>query len=54
MEKATPTLAVIDGPGKLITSQRQGEFESPAKIGIEDISAFLNRWKPSLPCNPSR
>lgn len=54
LNKGIPSLAVIDGSGKLITSQRQGEFESPAKIGIEDISAFLNRWKPSLPRNPSR
>jgi ketosteroid isomerase-like protein len=50
LDKGIPSLAVVDGSGQLITSQKQGEFESAAKIGIEDISAFLNRWKPaSLP-----
>jgi thioredoxin 1 len=48
LNKGVPGLAVVDGSGQLITSQRQGEFESAAKIGIEDISAFLNRWKPPL------
>jgi thiol:disulfide interchange protein len=52
LDKGIPSLAVIDGSGKLITSQKQGEFESAAKIGIDDISAFLNRWKPPLPRNP--
>jgi hypothetical protein len=52
LDKGVPSLAVIDGSGQLITSQKQGEFESAAKIGFEDISAFLNRWKsPSAP-NP--
>ena len=53
LNKGIPSLAVIDGSGKLITSQKQGEFESAAKIGIEDISAFLNHWKPPLPRNRS-
>jgi thioredoxin 1 len=52
LNKGIPSLAVIDGSGKLITSQKQGEFESAAKIGIEDISAFLNHWKPPLSRNP--
>jgi ketosteroid isomerase-like protein len=53
LNKGIPSLAVIDDSGTLITSQKQGEFESAAKIGIQDISAFLNHWKPPLPCNPS-
>ena len=48
LDKGVPSLAVVDGSGQLITSQKQGEFESAAKIGIEDISAFLNHWKPPL------
>jgi thioredoxin 1 len=44
--KGVPSLAVLDGSGQLITSQKQGEFESAEKIGIEDIRAFLNKWKP--------
>jgi ketosteroid isomerase-like protein len=52
LDKGVPSLAVIDGSGQLITSQKQGEFESAAKIGIEDISAFLNHWKPPSAPNP--
>jgi hypothetical protein len=53
LNKGIPSLAVIDDSSTLITSQKQGEFESAAKIGIEDISAFLNHWKPPLPRSPS-
>jgi thiol-disulfide isomerase/thioredoxin len=53
LNKGIPSLAVIDDSSTLITSQKQGEFESAAKIGIDDISAFLNRWKPPLPRSPS-
>lgn len=52
LDKGVPSLAVVDGSGQLITSQKQGEFESAAKIGIEDITAFLKRWKPPSPNNP--
>jgi thioredoxin 1 len=46
LKKGIPNLAVLDGSGKLITSQKQGEFESAAKIGMADVLGFLNRWKP--------
>ena len=46
LKKGIPSLAVLDGNGKLITSQKQGEFESAAKIGMSDVLGFLNRWKP--------
>jgi ketosteroid isomerase-like protein len=52
LDKGIPSLAVTDGSGQLITSQKQGEFESAEKIGIGDISAFLNRWKPPAPHAP--
>jgi thioredoxin 1 len=46
LKKGIPSLAVLDDMGKLITSQKQGEFESAAKIGMGDVLGFLNRWKP--------
>ena len=46
IDKGVPSLAVIDASGQLITSQKQGEFESAEKIGIEDIRAFLDQWRP--------
>jgi hypothetical protein len=53
IDKGVPSLAVIDGSGQLITSQKQGEFESAEKIGIEDVRAFLNKWKPALTPSPA-
>jgi thioredoxin 1 len=46
LKKGIPSLAVLDGDGNLITSQKNGEFESAAKIGLADVTAFLERWKP--------
>ena len=46
LDKGVPGLAVLDTDGKLVTSQKQGEFESTVKIGPEDVVAFLQKWKP--------
>jgi thioredoxin 1 len=46
LKKGIPSLAVLDGDGRLIASQKQGEFESAAKIGLSDVIQFLDRWKP--------
>ena len=47
LEKGIPCLVVLGSDGKLVFSQRQGEFENSYKIGISDVAGFLNRWKPS-------
>ena len=41
-----PSLAVLDPDGRLVTSQRNGEFDNAVKIGMGDVSGFLERWKP--------
>jgi hypothetical protein len=46
LDKGVPCLAVLDPDGKLVTSQKQGEFESTVKLGPEDVISFLNKWKP--------
>jgi hypothetical protein len=46
LDKGVPDLAVLDSDGKLMASQKQGEFESTVKIGPEDVVAFLQKWKP--------
>jgi thioredoxin 1 len=46
LDKGVPSLAVLDLDGKLVFSQKQGEFESTVKLGQEDVTAFLQRWKP--------
>lgn len=47
LNKGIPALAVLDGNGKLLFSQRQGEFESARSLAPEDLSAFLVKWKAS-------
>ena len=46
MSRGVPALAVLDASGKLIYSQRNGEFERTRAMGPEDLLAFLNKWKP--------
>ncbi|MGH9774051.1 MAG: thioredoxin family protein [Candidatus Acidiferrales bacterium] len=46
LEKGIPGLAVLDADGSVVTSQKQGEFESAAKIGMTDVTQFLLNWKP--------
>ena len=41
--------AVLDGDGRVVTSLKNGEFESAAKIGMSDVTGFLERWKPGAP-----
>ncbi len=41
-----PSLAVLDGDGRLVTSQKNGEFDNAVKIGMGDVTGFLERWKP--------
>ena len=45
LEKGVPSLAVLDPDGKLVVSQKKGEFESTTRIGPEDVVQFLKQWK---------
>jgi thioredoxin 1 len=46
LEKGVPSLAILDPDGKLVVSQKKGEFESTVRIGPEDVVRFLKQWKP--------
>jgi hypothetical protein len=46
LKKGVPSLAILDPDGKLVVSQKQGEFESTVRIGPEDVLEFLKKWKP--------
>ena len=41
-----PSLAVIDAAGKVIYSQKEGEFDDSARLGPEDVTGFLKKWAP--------
>ncbi len=46
MKRGIPGLAVLDSDGKLVYSQKQGEFENARALSQDDFIAFLNKWKP--------
>ncbi len=46
MKKGIPAIAVLDGDGKLLYSQKGGEFEKARALAPEDVLAFLDKWKP--------
>ena len=47
LNKGIPALAVLDPDGKVVYTQKQGEFEDSVKIGPADVIAFLEKWRPA-------
>ncbi len=46
MKRGIPAIAVLDSSGKLLYSQKSGEFERARSLGPEDLMEFLRKWKP--------
>jgi len=46
LNRGVPAIAVLESDGKLLFSQKRGEFEAARSMAPEDILAFLNKWKP--------
>ncbi|HEX4321261.1 MAG TPA: thioredoxin family protein [Acidobacteriaceae bacterium] len=49
LEKGVPALAVLDEHGRLLYSQRTGEFESMRRMESSAVTSFLLQWKPAKP-----
>jgi thioredoxin 1 len=47
LRKGVPALAVLDTDGKLLYSQKAGEFEAMRGMHSDDVTAFLTQWKPT-------
>ena len=47
LKKGVPALAVLASDGKLLYSQRGGEFEAARALAPEDVIAFLKKWQPA-------
>lgn len=47
LDRGVPTVAVLESDGKLLFSQKRGEFEAARSMAPEDILDFLNKWKPA-------
>jgi len=46
LDKGVPALAVLDGDGRVVFSQKNGEFEAMSRMDPRSVNAFLARWKP--------
>jgi thiol-disulfide isomerase/thioredoxin len=47
LAKGVPALAVLDDHGRLLYSQRTGEFESMRHMESSAVTSFLLQWKPA-------
>jgi len=46
LEKGIPALAVLESNGKVVVSQKNGEFENARAMRPQAFLDFLNKWKP--------
>jgi thiol:disulfide interchange protein len=46
LNKGVPALAVLSDRGKLLYSQRSGEFEAMRRMESSAVTAFLVQWRP--------
>src|SRR5271170_2263899 len=46
LKRGVPALAVLDEHGRLLYSQKNGEFEAMRKMDQASVTEFLNQWKP--------
>lgn len=47
LEKGVPALAVLSEDGKLLYSQKGGEFEAMRHMQSSSVTSFLVQWKPT-------
>ncbi len=46
LDKGVPTIAIINPDGKVVVSEKNGEFEDARQLTPEFLSDFLTKWKP--------
>ena len=46
LRKGVPALAVLDSDGRVLYSQRNGEFESMRSMDRTSVTDFLRKWAP--------
>ncbi len=49
LDKGVPALAVLDGRGRVIYAQKNGEFEDMRRMDPAEVGAFLRRWSAAPP-----
>ena len=48
LDKGIPAIAIAGNDGKLIVSQKNGEFEDARQLTPAYLVEFLNKWKPAV------
>lgn len=46
MKRGIPAIAILESDGKLLYSQKNGEWERTRALGPEDLLELLGKWKP--------
>jgi thioredoxin 1 len=46
LDKGVPALAILGSDGKLLYTQKAGEFEAMRHMASKSVTDFLMRWKP--------
>ena len=49
LEKGVPALVVLSDTGKVLYSQKSGEFEAMGRMQASSVTSFLVQWKPTKP-----
>ena len=49
LEKGVPALVVLSDTGKVLYSQKHGEFEAMRRMQPATVTSFLVQWKPTRP-----
>jgi len=47
LERGVPALAVLSDHGKLLFSQKKGEFEAMRRMDSSSVTEFLVQWRPA-------
>jgi thiol:disulfide interchange protein len=51
LQKGVPALAVLSEHGKLLYSQRNGQFEAMRRMESSSVTTFLSQWRSTEPCS---
>jgi thiol:disulfide interchange protein len=49
LQKGVPALVVLSDTGKVLLSQKSGEFEKMRHMASNSVTSFLVQWKPTKP-----
>ena len=47
LDRGVPAIAILGSTGKVLFSQKKGEWERARALGPEDLLALLKQWKPT-------